>query len=96
MSTKLSPAVAAAIKLSATIENSGQCTALRHAVVQCSESDVANLLSDVAVVSSPQDALKKGEFAGVFDFAGNVVGVNCVCQDVTSNRITIDSQEVLR
>lgn len=73
MSTKLSPAVAAAIKLSATIENSGQCTALRHAVVQCSESDVANLLSDVAVVSSPQDALKKGEFAGVFDFAGNVM-----------------------
>ena len=34
--------------------------------------------------------------ASSFDFAGNVVGVNCVCQDVTSNRITIDSQEVLR
>ena len=26
---------------------------------------------------------------------GNVVGVHCVCQDVTSNRITKDSQEVL-
>ena len=30
-----------------------------------------------------------------FDVAGNVVAIHCVCQDVTSHRITKDSQEVL-
>ena len=30
-----------------------------------------------------------------FDLNGKVVGVHCVCQDVTANRITRDSQEVL-
>jgi PAS domain S-box-containing protein len=30
-----------------------------------------------------------------YDVVGKVVGVHCVCQDVTSNRITKDSQEVL-
>ncbi len=72
VATEYTPAVAAAIKLSATIENSGQCTALRHAVVQCDEADVSNMLSDVPVLASPADALRKGEFAGVYDFAGNV------------------------
>jgi len=30
-----------------------------------------------------------------FDVSGNVVAVHCVCQDVTSHRITMDSQDVL-
>ena len=33
--------------------------------------------------------------AANFDLHGKIVGVHCVCQDVTSNRITKDSQEVL-
>jgi len=72
VATKLTDAVSDAIKLSATIENSGQCTALRHAVVGCTEADVERMLSDVAVVSSSSDALRKGEFAGLFDFADKV------------------------
>ena len=69
VATRLTPAVSDAIKLSATIENSGQCTALRHAVVQCDEGDVASMLSAVPVLSGPAEALRNGEFAGIFDFS---------------------------
>lgn len=73
VATKLTPEVEAAIKLSATIENSGQCTALRHAVVPSTSADIEKLLSNVPVLTGPADALRKGEFAGVFDFASNVM-----------------------
>jgi len=73
VASRLTPEVAAAIKLSATIENSGQCTALRHAVVECNEGEVEAMLSAVPTVASSADALRRGEFAGLLDTAGNVM-----------------------
>ena len=57
-----------AIKLSAMIENSGQCTALRHAVVPgATMEDLDAMFTDAPIISTPQDALRNGAFAGVFD-----------------------------
>merc|ERR1711865_102098 len=49
-------------------EDSGQCTALRHAVVPgATTEDLAAMFADVPTISTPQDALKNGAFAGVFE-----------------------------
>lgn len=57
-----------AVKLSAMIENSGQCTALRHACIAgATEEDVAEVFQDAPTVGRVQDALKAGTFAGIFD-----------------------------
>jgi hypothetical protein len=57
-----------AVQLSAMIENSGQCTALRHACVGgATEADMVAMFDNAPVVSSPQDALKNGAFAGIYD-----------------------------
>mmetsp|Transcript_19983 Transcript_19983/g.49720 ORF Transcript_19983/g.49720 Transcript_19983/m.49720 type:complete len:727 (+) Transcript_19983:44-2224(+) len=62
------PAVRDAIRMSATIESSGQCTALRHVVapIGTTEQDVAELLSDSTNISSADEALRQGAFDGVF------------------------------
>uniref|UniRef100_A0A7S1FIU0 Uncharacterized protein n=1 Tax=Noctiluca scintillans TaxID=2966 RepID=A0A7S1FIU0_NOCSC len=49
------------------IENSGQCTALRHALVPgASEADLKAAFENSPTVTSPVDALREGAFAGVF------------------------------
>jgi hypothetical protein len=57
-----------AIRMSATIESSGQCTALRHAVVPPSvnETDVANMLDGSQAIASAPDAMKASAFDGIF------------------------------
>ena len=63
----LTPQVKEAIRFSAMIENSGQCTALRHAVVKAdSDEEVESLFAGAPVVTTPQDSLRAGEFAGIF------------------------------
>jgi hypothetical protein len=57
-----------AIQLSAMIENSGQCTALRHACIAgATDADMELMFNNAPVVTTPQDALRNGAFAGVFD-----------------------------
>ena len=72
VATELTPAVAEAISLSATIENSGQCTALRHAIVNCDEADVQGMFDDVPSSSGSAQSLADGAFAGIFDYAGEI------------------------
>uniref|UniRef100_A0A7S2NQ89 Aldehyde dehydrogenase domain-containing protein n=2 Tax=Leptocylindrus danicus TaxID=163516 RepID=A0A7S2NQ89_9STRA len=67
VSTELTPAIEQAIRDSALIENSGQCTALRHVVVPCTEQEVSHIFGNVPIVSSPEDALRHGQFAGLFE-----------------------------
>lgn len=58
-----------AVRMSASIECAGQCTALRHLVVPESVKleDVRSMFDDVKHVSSPPvDALREGAFDGVF------------------------------
>ena len=57
-----------ATRMSATIESSGQCTALRHVVVppSVSEQDVANMLGNTKVAAFAPDALKESAFDCVF------------------------------
>jgi hypothetical protein len=69
VATKLTPGIREAIRFSATIENSGQCTALRHVVVPVTSKDEAlHMFDGIPIVSTPADALKAGQFAGIFDF----------------------------
>ena len=76
VATSLTPAVSEAVRMSATIENSGQCTALRHAVIPgITEDDVAGIFDGTPVVTSAKQSLKEDQFAGIFDFAGDVFEV---------------------
>ena len=61
-----------AIRMSASIECAGQCTALRHAVVPDTVKleDIDEMFNDVMHVTSPVDALKEGAFDGVFESHG--------------------------
>jgi hypothetical protein len=61
-----------AIRMSASIECAGQCTALRHAVVPESVklSDVQAMFNDVKHVASPVEALRESSFDGVFEKHG--------------------------
>lgn len=64
----MTPEISDAVQLSAMIENSGQCTALRHACVGgATVADMDAMFENAPVVSSPADALRNGAFAGVFD-----------------------------
>lgn len=57
-----------AIRMSATIESSGQCTALRHAVVpaKITEEDVRNMLETTKEIESASEAVQSGDFDCVF------------------------------
>lgn len=69
VATKLTTQISEAIRISASIENSGQCTALRHAVVpSISDEDVSHIFDATAAASSALECLKSNQFAGVFDF----------------------------
>jgi len=73
VATELTPAVAEAIRLSAMIENSGQCTALRHAVVPGVGSAELEAMFDGAPTSAgPVASLAAGRCDGLFDFSGNI------------------------
>ena len=67
VASSLTPKIAEAIRFSAMIENSGQCTALRHCVVPNATAEgVAGIFQGAPVVTTPADSLKRGEFAGLF------------------------------
>eukprot|EP00038_Savillea_parva_P008693 m.178581 g.178581 ORF g.178581 m.178581 type:complete len:736 (-) comp14577_c0_seq1:1650-3857(-) len=68
VATKITPAVEEAIMWSTAIENSGQCTALRHLVVPgCSDTDAANIFKGKTIgIESPVDSLRVGGFAGLY------------------------------
>jgi len=68
VSTELTPDIMQAIRWSASIENSGQCTALRHAVVSgTTEEDVISLLNGEKKIKSSSESLSTGGFANLFE-----------------------------
>mmetsp|Transcript_19983 Transcript_19983/g.52332 ORF Transcript_19983/g.52332 Transcript_19983/m.52332 type:complete len:740 (-) Transcript_19983:434-2653(-) len=68
VAARMTKEISDAVQLSAMIENSGQCTALRHACVGgATEADMKAMFENAPTISSPQDALRNGAFAGVFD-----------------------------
>jgi hypothetical protein len=68
VSTELTPDIMQAIRWSASIENSGQCTALRHAVVSgTTEEDVISLLNGENKIKSSSESLSTGGFANLFE-----------------------------
>ncbi len=77
VTTEWTEPVMRAIRMSATIESSGQCTALRHVVApaETSEEDVTRMLDGTVSVSSATEAMKMGAFDGVFaNHKGSVPG----------------------
>jgi hypothetical protein len=79
ITTEWTPGVQDAIRMSASIECAGQCTALRHAVVPESVklADVEVLFNDINHVTSPVDALRQKYFDGVFEnHAGTSAPIN--------------------
>jgi acyl-CoA reductase-like NAD-dependent aldehyde dehydrogenase len=64
VATAFTDEVAAAVRMSTLIENSGQCTAMRHFVVPgCSEDDIKErVFGGVARISEPKQALQVGYF----------------------------------
>ncbi|CAE7244871.1 cscB [Symbiodinium natans] len=57
----------AAIRMSSTIENSGQCTAMRHLVTEsCSKEDLQRIFNPVQGTESAADSLRRGAFDGLF------------------------------
>jgi hypothetical protein len=72
VTSKLTPAFSDAIRISATIENSGQCTALRLAVVPgMTEDEVIRTFHGTVVSSSALECLKTNQFANIFDFSSS-------------------------
>lgn len=69
IATEWTTEVQDAIRMSASIECAGQCTALRHAVVPDTVelSDVEVMMGGVNSVSSPVEALRQSSFDGVFE-----------------------------
>jgi hypothetical protein len=62
------PAIRNAIQTSATIESSGQCTALRHVVapIGTTEQDVEVLLGGTKSIATADEALRRGSFDCIF------------------------------
>ena len=77
IATDWTPPIQEAIRISASIECAGQCTALRHAVVPLSvgDIDVQDMFGKTLPIASAADAMKASVFDGVFtDHAGNPPG----------------------
>jgi hypothetical protein len=68
VATEFNPKIADAIRTSATIESSGQCTALRMAVVPTSTTDaeLQGVFDSVEQIKTAPDAVHESVFAGVF------------------------------
>jgi hypothetical protein len=69
VTTEWTPQVKQAIRMSACIESSGQCTALRHLVAPAGTSvaDISEMLAESKAINSANDSLRNGEFDGVFE-----------------------------
>lgn len=65
ISTEWTRNIREAIRMSATIESSGQCTALRHAIIP-SLSDVSDVFETTQPIPDASHALKNNMFDGVF------------------------------
>lgn len=64
---ELDAATEAAAKMSTLIENSGQCTAMRHLVTNaCAPKDLKRMFEGVQAVDSSADSLRQGAFDGLF------------------------------
>lgn len=74
VATATSEAVCAAVRLSATIEHSGQCTALRHAVVPCDAARGAAMLSGAPQLADAIAALEAREFGALLADASELPG----------------------
>ena len=79
VSTEWTEGVQEAIRMSASIECAGQCTALRHAVVPDTVhlDDVEAVFNDMQHVTSPSGALKNSIFDGVFASHGGTSPPKC-------------------
>eukprot|EP01062_Namystynia_karyoxenos_P077737 TRINITY_DN7883_c0_g1_i1.p1 TRINITY_DN7883_c0_g1~~TRINITY_DN7883_c0_g1_i1.p1 ORF type:complete len:725 (+),score=264.83 TRINITY_DN7883_c0_g1_i1:84-2258(+) len=68
VASELTPEVAEATKLSNLIENKGQCTALRHAVIPGATAEqVSALYDDVKMIKSVDEAISRGAFADILE-----------------------------
>jgi hypothetical protein len=67
--TALTPQVADAVQMSACIENSGQCTALRHVVAPtCTKSWVEQqVFAGVHIISEPLQSVRDAKFASLYE-----------------------------
>jgi len=78
VSTTLSDEVAAASRMSTLIENSGQCTAMRHLIVPaCTEAEVVDKIfstESVRMIDHASEALEGGEFAAMYRNHPTAVG----------------------
>ena len=64
---KLNGDIEAATRMSSTIENSGQCTAMRHLVTESlTEEDLKRIFKDVQATDSSAESLRQGAFDGLF------------------------------
>lgn len=64
---KLDSEIEAAARMSSTIENSGQCTAMRHLVTESIQpEDLKRIFGQVAVTDSSAESLRKGAFDALF------------------------------
>eukprot|EP00471_Norrisiella_sphaerica_P010879 CAMPEP_0184495390 /NCGR_PEP_ID=MMETSP0113_2-20130426/31146_1 /TAXON_ID=91329 /ORGANISM="Norrisiella sphaerica, Strain BC52" /LENGTH=710 /DNA_ID=CAMNT_0026881557 /DNA_START=106 /DNA_END=2238 /DNA_ORIENTATION=- len=67
VSKVMNHAIEEAMRTSALIENSGQCTALRHAVLpRVTDKEVHDIFSRVSTVKDEREALTNGTFASLF------------------------------
>lgn len=68
VTTDWSPAVRDAVRTSATIESSGQCTALRHCILgrNITKAEIEDVFSRTVGITDPASALKSGIFDGVY------------------------------
>ncbi|KAL7536023.1 hypothetical protein ACHAXR_006864 [Thalassiosira sp. AJA248-18] len=82
-----------AIRMSASIECAGQCTALRHAVVPDTVQlkDIEEMFNDMTHVTSPIDALRKHAFDGVFDSHGGTSSPSLTSDKVYTKHATKDA-----
>jgi hypothetical protein len=79
VAAELTDEVKQAIRWSTMIENSGQCTAMRHLVVSDCEDDLVPQMftgKDVEVITCPSDSLSKSGFAGLYKGWGDTFTTN--------------------
>jgi len=72
VATEWSPEVANAVMLSASIENSGQCTALRHVVAPATADQLQTAFDSMPILKDSKQALSESRFAGVFEQNANL------------------------